>query len=87
MIERYMKKYHWAEDREGKVPLYIRVSNDKFRLPLVVANSVGELARILGVRPSSVTNGLKYQYKDKNRQPLYEVVWVDKEGLEECINV
>ncbi len=87
MIERYMKKYKWAEDREGKVPLYIRVSNDKFRLPLVVADSVGELARILGVRPSTVTKGLKYQCKDKNRQPLYEVVWVEKEGLEECINV
>ena len=39
--------------------VYERVTADKYELPLAVADSECELARILGISVSSVSHGLK----------------------------
>ena len=36
--------------------LYMKVTNDIYELPLAVAGSVRELAKMVGVRPKSILN-------------------------------
>ena len=47
--------------------LYIKVTKDRYELPVAVAESKSELARILRVDPSTITCGLKR----KVEQPVY----------------
>ena len=56
MIEQYMRKYGWAQNKLK--PLYLLVTQDRFELPLVVADTVEELARIVGVHTSTIVKCL-----------------------------
>ena len=38
--------------------LYMKVTRDKYELPVAVAESKSELARMLGVTPSAITHGM-----------------------------
>ena len=38
--------------------LYIKVTKDRYELPVAVAESKSELARMLGVTPSAITHGM-----------------------------
>ena len=58
---------------ETKMTLYIKVTKDRYELPVAVAESKSELARILKVDPSTITCGLKR----KVEQPVYLEVEVD----------
>ena len=43
--------------------LYMKVTADEYELPIAVADSVGELARMLGVYPSGILAGIKGKHK------------------------
>lgn len=64
-----------------KRKIYIKVSADKYELPVGVADTVQELALLTGVHISSVWRGLRNSKKQCNhvRQHLYECVEVDWE--------
>ena len=53
--------------------LYIKVTKDRYELPVAVADTKSDLARLLGVDPSTVTCGLKR----KVEKPVYLEVEVD----------
>jgi len=53
--------------------LYIKVTKDRYELPVAVAESKSELARILRVDPSTITCGLKREVE----RPVYLEVEVD----------
>lgn len=56
MIEQYMQKYKWAEDKLK--PLYLLVTQDRFELPLAVSDTVEGLAKIAGVQQSTISKCL-----------------------------
>ena len=73
MIEQYMRKYAWA--RKDAKPLYLLVTQDKYRLPLAVADTMGELAKIAGVNESTICKCINNGYKNSR----YERVYVNME--------
>lgn len=40
------------------IPVYMKVTNDRYRLPVAVADSIGELAQLCGVTYSTVAKAL-----------------------------
>lgn len=62
--------------------LYLLVSDDKYRLPLIVADSPKELARLAGVSKSTVCTALWRCQKGERINSRYEVVEID-EGEDE----
>ena len=62
---------------EGKaeMTIFMKVTRDEYELPVAVADSKSELARIVGVRPSSVSHGLNQGWKKSS----YVEVEVDDE--------
>ena len=46
---------------------FMRVTNDKYELPLCVAESVKELAEMAGVRPNSINVALGREEKGKKK--------------------
>lgn len=57
-------------------PIYLLVSKDEFELPLAVADSVYELARICGVTPSTVMHSVSTTSKRQIKNSKYKRVWV-----------
>lgn len=55
--------------------LYICIEKDKYELPLAVADSQRELARMLGVNSRAVSQGIYNSRKGKNSK--YKEVMVD----------
>lgn len=55
--------------------IYMKVTHDKYELPVAVADSKSELARMVGVRPSSISHGLNQGWKKSS----YVEVEVDDE--------
>ena len=53
--------------------LYLKVTRDKYELPVAVAKTKAELARMLGVERSAVTHGLHRELK----RPTYVAVEVE----------
>ena len=39
---------------------YIKVTNDKYRLPIAIADSAGELARIVGATKNTVLSSISH---------------------------
>ena len=61
--------------KEKKTRIYMAVTTDKFSLPLAVASSASELAKMLGVNENTVYRGI---WNSKNRKfPKYVMVEVD----------
>lgn len=57
-------------------PIYLLVTKDEFELPLAVADSVYELARICGVTPSTVMHSVSTTSKRQIKNSKYKRVWV-----------
>ena len=76
MIEQYMCKYKWAQS--NLKPLYLLVTKDKYQLPLAVADSAAELARIIGVKQSTIVKSITHRRKSQ-----YIRVYVDMDELDE----
>ena len=57
-------------------PVYMEVTKDKFELPIVVADSAYELARLCGVTPSAVIHSVSTNSKRQIKNSKYKRVWV-----------
>ena len=57
-------------------PIYMEVTKDEFELPLAVADSVYELARICGVTPSTVMHSVSTTSKRQIKNSKYKRVLV-----------
>ena len=75
MIEKCISKAVWAE--KGLQPLSLLVTKDKYQLPLAVADSAEELARIIGVRPSTIIKSI-----NERRKSRYMRIYVNMEDDE-----
>ena len=62
--------------------LYLLVSDDKYRLPLIVADSAKELARLAGTTISTVYTALWRCQHGERINSRYEVVEIDEVGDE-----
>lgn len=76
MLENYFVEYEWHRRLRRKRPVYMMVTTDKYSLPLAIADSVGELAKIVGVSPETISHELE----SKKKYPRYVEVWIDKRG-------
>lgn len=72
MLEQYMQKYKWAEN--NMKPLYLLVTKDKYQLPLAVADTAEELARIVGVNQSTIIKCI-----NRRKKSQYIRIYVDLE--------
>lgn len=61
----------------GKRVVYMMITKDKFELPLAIADSAEELAKMVGVLPSGVYSGARNVQKGK-RKSKYIRVLIDK---------
>ena len=50
--------------------LYMLVTNDEYELPIVVADSVSELARILKIPPNRIQSAISHA-KKKGHKSIY----------------
>ena len=57
-------------------PVYLLVTKDEFELPLAVADSMYELARICGVTPSTIMHSVSTTSKRQVKNSQYKRVWV-----------
>ena len=55
--------------------LYLKVTRDKYKLPVAVAETKAELARMLGIKRDHVRSAFSHAKKYKN--PTYVVVEVE----------
>ena len=58
-----------------EMTLYIKVTKDRYELPVAVAETKAELARMLGIKREHVRTAFSHAKKFKN--PTYVVVEVD----------
>ena len=58
-------------------PVYMKVTKDRFELPIVVADSAYELARLCGVTVSTVMHSVSKTSKRVVNNSQYKRVWVD----------
>lgn len=56
--------------------IYMKVTDDKYEFPIVMADSMKELANALGVSLSAVSHGLK-RYYSGSRRTCYRKVVID----------
>ena len=57
-------------------PVYMKVTKDKFELPIVVVDSAYELARLCGVNVSTIMHSVSTQSKRIIKNSQYKRVWV-----------
>jgi len=77
MIDKYVRYYSWY--RADMIPLFLVVTTDKYRLPVMVCDSMEELAERAGVALSTVIKGV--QKFNRGKKTKYEVVWIEKEDF------
>lgn len=66
----------------SKKRLYLKVSDDIYELPVAVADSAPQLAKILGVSEQNIWNCMNYA-KRTGKESVYKVVMVEeKDGNE-----
>lgn len=59
--------YRWKYAKKQKEFLYLAVTNDKYELPIAVADSASELAKILGIERQTVFVNLCRPAKNKRK--------------------
>lgn len=59
--------------------LYLKVTRDKYELPVAVADTQAELARMCGVSLSSIASALCLMRQGVYKRPIYREVEVDDE--------
>lgn len=59
--------------------LYIKVTKDKYELPLAVAGSVAELARITGANENTIRSIICRYEKGQKKRSIYQRVEVEDE--------
>lgn len=58
-----------------RMPVYLAVTKDKYELPLAVADTMWELARLVGVTDGAICKGVDNAVKGKKSK--YRRVWID----------
>ena len=53
--------------------VYMKVTNDKYELPVAIADSILELADILGVKPQSIYDSMKHVKSRGSWSPYIKV--------------
>ena len=67
------------EIKRGTV-LYMKVTRDKYELPLAIADSPSELARILGLRNANkISSAISHAIRE-GRKTIYVKVVIDEEA-------
>lgn len=61
--------------------LYVKVTDDKYELPIAVADSAGELAKMLGVKKNTVLT--KISHGRQGIRTTYHRVEIDDTEVEE----
>lgn len=59
--------------------VYMKITRDEYELPLAIANSAAELARILGVEPKTVINCMSRARTGRRHSTQYIRVDVGEE--------
>lgn len=62
--------------------IYMLVTNDIYEFPVAMANSVQELARMIGVRPNSISSAMSHA-KSRGQRCKYVKVELDEEEVGE----
>lgn len=62
------------EKRQAREVVYMLVTQDKYELPLVVADTVAELAKLTGQKRSSVASAISHAKKKGFSSRYVEVV-------------
>ena len=62
--------------------LYLKVTEDKYELPIAVAESQAELARMLGLKLNTVNCAYHFVRSGKYKNSSYKVVEVDDDGID-----
>ncbi len=60
-----------------RIPVYVAVTRDRFELPVAVADTQWDLARMLGVSEGAVSKGVRYAERGGKRRSRYRKVWID----------
>lgn len=63
-------------------PVYMQVTKDRFELPIVVADSAYELARLCGVNVSTIMHSISTRSKRVVKNSQYKRVWVNDQDDE-----
>lgn len=59
-------------------PLYMEVTKDRYELPLAVAESAWELAKMQRVDVTSILHAVGKREKRQTRKSKYRIVWVEE---------
>ena len=59
------------------IPVFQKVTKDEYRLVLAQADSMTELAKMLGVSLSVISHAIKNVEKGKTRNSGYQVTWIE----------
>ena len=59
--------------------IYMKVTRDKYRLPVAVADSAKELAALCGVSPNAIYSGFSHEKRGDWKSPYVRVVVDDDE--------
>ena len=59
--------------------LYLRVTKDKYELPVAVADSPRELAKMIGVSRDTILSSLSHVKAGQIRNSIYKLVEVEDE--------
>ncbi len=62
--------------------IWMKVTNDEYELPVAVADSIGELAKILGTTNNSISSSMSHYRKGVTKKTLYKKVIIE-EGEED----
>ena len=65
--------YIWKYAKEQKEFLYLAVTNDKYELPIAVADSASELAKMLGLSVYTIYTGICREAKNARKIVKVEV--------------
>ena len=69
--------------KKKKITLYMEVSNDELELPILIADSVKELAGMLGILPNSISRELSRYYNKDISTCKYRRVTIEEENENE----
>ena len=69
-----------SADCEALMTLYMKTTTDKFELPVAVADSINELAQILGRTPGTVASCISRRSCGYHRIEIPEDMWADNDG-------
>ena len=63
----------------GKIKIYMKVTKDRYSLPVAVADSPKELAALCGVSPNVINSSFSHEKRGDWKSPYVKVVVDDEE--------